>query len=85
MLRLAKRVVKEKMEVRYLENHVNGIKNVLSKSETDKVDITKPKFIKQQERQLREQYGAKVDISIKNQSAKPHLSLNRKDDLRENH
>ncbi|HCY0861689.1 TPA: ParB/RepB/Spo0J family partition protein [Staphylococcus aureus] len=65
MLRLAKRVVKEKWSVRYLENHVNELKNVSSKSETDKVDITKPKFIKQQERQLREQYGAKVDISIK--------------------
>lgn len=55
MLRLAKRVVKEKWSVRYLENHVNELKNVSSKSETDKVDITKPKFIKQQERQLREQ------------------------------
>ncbi|HCD4446566.1 TPA: ParB/RepB/Spo0J family partition protein [Staphylococcus aureus] len=65
MLRLAKRVVKEKWSVRYLENHVNELKNVSSKSETDKVDITKPKFIKQQERQLREQYGTKVDISIK--------------------
>ena len=63
MLRLAKRVVKEKWSVRYLETML--IQNVSSKSETDKVDITKPKFIKQQERQLREQYGAKVDISIK--------------------
>ncbi|HCY8366429.1 TPA: ParB/RepB/Spo0J family partition protein [Staphylococcus aureus] len=63
MLRLAKRVVKEKWSVRYLENHVNELKNVSSKSETDKVDITKPKFIKQQERQLREQYGTKVDIT----------------------
>ncbi len=44
MLRLAKRVVKEKWSVRYLENHVNELKNVSSKSETDKVDITKPKF-----------------------------------------
>ncbi len=47
MLRLAKRVVKkEKWSVRYLENHVNELKNVSSKSETDKVDITKPKFYK---------------------------------------
>ncbi len=41
MLRLAKRVVKEKWSVIYLENHVNELKNVSSKSETDKVDITK--------------------------------------------
>lgn len=79
MLRLAKRVVKEKWSVRYLENHVNELKNVSSKSETDKVDITKPKFIKQQERQLREQYGAKVDISIKKSVGK--ISFEFQDDF----
>ncbi|MBW3840472.1 ParB/RepB/Spo0J family partition protein [Staphylococcus aureus] len=81
MLRLAKRVVKEKWSVRYLENHVNELKNVSSKSETDKVDITKPKFIKQQERQLREQYGAKVDISIKNSVGKISFEFESQDDF----
>ncbi|HEO8795678.1 chromosome partitioning protein ParB [Staphylococcus aureus] len=81
MLRLAKRVVKEKWSVRYLENHVNELKNVSSKSETDKVDITKPKFIKQQERQLREQYGAKVDISIKKSVGKISFEFESQDDL----
>ncbi|HHW9673345.1 TPA: ParB/RepB/Spo0J family partition protein [Staphylococcus aureus] len=81
MLRLAKRVVKEKWSVRYLENHVNELKNVLSKSETDKVDITKPKFIKQQERQLREQYGAKVDISIKKSVGKISFEFESQDDF----
>lgn len=80
MLRLAKRVVKEKWSVRYLENHVNELKNVSSKSETDKVDITKPKFIKQQERQLREQYGAKVDISIKKSVGKISFEFESQDD-----
>ena len=81
MLRLAKRVVKEKWSVRYLENHVNELKNVSSKSETDKVDITKPKFIKQQERQLREQYGAKVDISIKKSVGKISFDFESQDDF----
>ena len=81
MLRLAKRLVKEKWSVRYLENHVNELKNVSSKSETDKVDITKPKFIKQQERQLREQYGAKVDISIKKSVGKISFEFESQDDF----
>lgn len=81
MLRLAKRVVKEKWSVRYLENHVNELKNVSSKSETDKVDITKPKFIKQQERQLREQYGAKVDILIKKSVGKISFEFESQDDF----
>lgn len=81
MLRLAKRVVKERWSVRYLENHVNELKNVSSKSETDKVDITKPKFIKQQERQLREQYGAKVDISIKKSVGKISFEFESQDDF----
>lgn len=81
MLRLAKRVVKEKWSVRYLENHVNELKNVSSKSETDKVDITKPKFIKQQERQLREQYGAKVDISIKKSVGKISFEFESQDEF----
>ncbi|HEJ6715514.1 TPA: ParB/RepB/Spo0J family partition protein [Staphylococcus aureus] len=81
MLRLAKRVVKEKWSVRYLENHVNELKNVSSKLETDKVDITKPKFIKQQERQLREQYGTKVDISIKKSVGKISFEFDSQDDF----
>ncbi|HEI3143581.1 TPA: ParB/RepB/Spo0J family partition protein [Staphylococcus aureus] len=81
MLRLAKRVVKEKWSVRYLENHVNELKNVSSKSEKDKVDITKPKFIKQQERQLREQYGTKVDISIKKSVGKISFEFDSQEDF----
>lgn len=81
MLRLAKRVVKEKWSVRYLENHVNELKNVSSKSETDKVDITEPKFIKQQERQLREQYGTKVDISIKKSVGKISFEFDSQEDF----
>ncbi|HDB5048297.1 TPA: ParB/RepB/Spo0J family partition protein [Staphylococcus aureus] len=81
MLRIAKRVVKEKWSVRYLENHVNELKNVSSKSETDKVDITKPKFIKQQERQLREQYGTKVDISIKKSVGKISFEFDSQEDF----
>ncbi|HDK5184491.1 ParB/RepB/Spo0J family partition protein [Staphylococcus aureus] len=81
MLRLAKRVVKEKWSVRYLENHVNELKNVSSKSETDKVDITKPKFIKKQERQLREQYGTKVDISIKKSVGKISFEFDSQEDF----
>ncbi|HDG7337387.1 TPA: chromosome partitioning protein ParB, partial [Staphylococcus aureus] len=55
--------------------------NVSSKSETDKVDITKPKFIKQQERQLREQYGTKVDISIKKSVGKISFEFDSQEDF----
>ena len=60
----AKQAAQESWSVRYLEEYVNGL---VSKDISRKVDKetkeSKPKMIQQQERFLKKQYGAKVDIS----------------------
>ncbi|MDS3931238.1 ParB/RepB/Spo0J family partition protein [Staphylococcus epidermidis] len=60
----AKQAAQESWSVRYLEEYVNGL---VSKDISWKVDKetkeSKPKMIQQQERFLKKQYGAKVDIS----------------------
>lgn len=60
----AKQATQESWSVRYLEEYVNGL---VSKDISWKVDKetkeSKPKMIQQQERFLKKQYGAKVDIS----------------------
>ncbi|SHD97047.1 ParB/RepB/Spo0J family partition protein [Staphylococcus argenteus] len=81
MLKLARKVVKEKWSVRFLENYINEMKKMTSKLETSNVDVSKPKFIKQQERQLREQYGTKVDISIKESVGKISFEFDSQEDF----
>lgn len=81
MLKLARKVVKEKWSVRFLENYINEMKKMTSKLETSNVDVSKPKFIKQQERQLREQYGTKVDISIKKSVGKISFEFDSQEDF----
>lgn len=60
----AKKAAQESWSVRYLEEYVNGL---VSKDISMKLDKetkgSKPKMIQQQERFLKKQYGAKVDIS----------------------
>ena len=60
----AKQAAQESWSVRDLEEYVNGL---VSKDISRKVDKetkeSKPKMIQQQERFLKKQYGAKVDIS----------------------
>ena len=60
----AKQATQESWSVRYLEEYVNGL---VSKDISMKLDKetkgSKPKMIQQQERFLKKQYGAKVDIS----------------------
>ena len=60
----AKQAAQESWSVRYLEEYVNGL---VSKDISMKLDRetkgSKPKMIQQQERLLKRQYGAKVDIS----------------------
>lgn len=66
MKSIAKQAYQESWSVRTLEQYVNETtedkKSVKDKSPTPK----KPKFIQQQERQLKEQYGSAVTISNKN-------------------
>ncbi|KKD24822.1 ParB/RepB/Spo0J family partition protein [Staphylococcus cohnii] len=66
MKSIAKQAYRESWSVRTLEQYVNenteNKKSIKYKSHTTK----KPKFIQQQERQLKEQYGSAVTISNKN-------------------
>ena len=66
MKSIAKQAYRESWSVRTLEQYVNenteNKKSIKDKSHTTK----KPKFIQQQERQLKEQYGSPVTISNKN-------------------
>ncbi|WP_210128323.1 MULTISPECIES: ParB/RepB/Spo0J family partition protein [unclassified Staphylococcus] len=66
MKSIAKQAYQESWSVRTLEQYVNenteDKKSIKDKSHTTK----KPKFIQQQERQLKEQYGSAVTISNKN-------------------
>lgn len=60
----AKQAAQESWSVRYLEEYVNGLvsKDISWKVDKETKEI-KPKMIQQQERFLKKQYGAKVDIS----------------------
>lgn len=61
---LAKQVQREAWSVRYLEQYLSNNK---TRQQSQKQTDTKkqPKFIQQQERQLKEQYGSNVAISTK--------------------
>ncbi|WP_210127770.1 ParB/RepB/Spo0J family partition protein [Staphylococcus sp. GDX8P114P-2] len=72
MNKMAQQAYEESWSVRYLEDCINSAKN----SKTSKQASTskkKPKFIQQQERQLRDQYGSKVNISTVNK--KGHITF----------
>lgn len=63
--KLAKQAHHEAWSVRYLEQYIGD--NKVQKQSHKQTDVkAKPKFIKQQERQLKEQYGTNVAISTKN-------------------
>ncbi|PNZ09417.1 chromosome partitioning protein ParB [Staphylococcus simiae] len=71
MVKIARRVAKEHWSVRQLEQYINEIKqNNNETKDESKAQYRKPKFIAQQERQLKEQYGTKVDISTTNKVGK---------------
>lgn len=67
MLRIAKQASRESWSVRDLEKYVTTqFEAPKSKADIAQDTVTKPKFIRQQERQLKEQYGANVAITTKN-------------------
>lgn len=70
MINIAKQVVKEGWSVRYLEQYVNQIKGDTEQNKDSNKKSQKPKFIQQQERQLKEQYGSQVSISTTKQVGK---------------
>ncbi|MCG7337877.1 ParB/RepB/Spo0J family partition protein [Staphylococcus sp. ACRSN] len=65
MKQVANQAVKESWSVRHLESYVQDLSVNVMKSEQQQNTIDKPKFIRQQERQLQAQYGAKVEIATK--------------------
>ncbi|MGW7976952.1 ParB/RepB/Spo0J family partition protein [Staphylococcus xylosus] len=66
MQRIANKAYQESWSVRELEQYVTEhYSDKKEKSETQRPS-TKPKFIRQQERQLKEQYGTNVSISTQN-------------------
>lgn len=72
MNKMAQQAYEESWSVRYLEDYINSTKD----SKPPKQSPTskgKPKFIQQQERQLRDQYGSKVNISTVNK--KGHITF----------
>ena len=62
--KLAKRAHREAWSVRYLEQYISDNKSPQENHKQQDTN-TKPKFIKQQERQLKEQYGTNVAITTK--------------------
>lgn len=73
MRQIAKQVSRESWSVRYLEQYVNENYNEKSTKKKTQEVATKPKFIQQQERQLKEQYGSSVSISTHNK--KGHITF----------
>ncbi|MCD8871506.1 ParB/RepB/Spo0J family partition protein [Staphylococcus gallinarum] len=74
MKQIANQAIKESWSVRELESYVQTLTTNNQMAEPTQSDsITKPKFIRQQERQLQEQYGAKVAISTRNR--KGHITF----------
>ncbi|MEB6242603.1 ParB/RepB/Spo0J family partition protein [Staphylococcus gallinarum] len=74
MKQIANQAIKESWSVRELESYVQTLTTNNQMAEPTQNDsITKPKFIRQQERQLQEQYGAKVAISTRNR--KGHITF----------
>lgn len=82
MQQIAKQASREAWSVRELENYVTTHFN----AHKDKVEptqkTTKPKFIRQQERQLKAQYGAKVAISTKNQKGQITFEFKSEDEFK---
>lgn len=81
MIQVGRKAFKESWSVRYLEKYVNNIQEGSQPYPKVTKEPLKPKFIQKQERLLREQYGAKVDISTKNKLVQLRLNLSRKKNL----
>ncbi|WP_426786971.1 ParB/RepB/Spo0J family partition protein [Staphylococcus capitis] len=83
MKKVGKEAVRESWSVRQLEQYVNtylqeGESNAKSKQANNK----KPKFIQQQERLLKEQYGSKVEISTSKNIGKITFEFKSEDEFK---
>ena len=79
--KLAKRVVKEHLTVRQLEQLVNKMNQSKEEIEQPKKEAKKPYYIRESEERLMDKFGTSVSINEKNQKGKIEIEYLSTDDL----
>ncbi|MER2174467.1 MAG: ParB/RepB/Spo0J family partition protein [Carnobacterium sp.] len=79
--KLAKRVVKEHLTVRQLEQLVNKMNQSKEEIEQPKKEVKKPYYIRESEERLMDKFGTSVSINEKNQKGKIEIEYLSTDDL----
>ena len=79
--KLAKRVVKEHLTVRQLEQLVNKMNQTKEEIEQPKKEAKKPYYIRESEERLMDKFGTSVSINEKNQKGKIEIEYLSTDDL----
>ena len=83
MKKVGKEAVRESWSVRQLEQYVNThLKEGESNAKSKQANKKKPKFIQQQERLLKEQYGSKVEISTSKNIGKITFEFKSEDEFK---
>ncbi|MDH9599336.1 ParB/RepB/Spo0J family partition protein [Staphylococcus capitis] len=83
MKKVGKEAVRESWSVRQLEQYVNThLKEGESNAKSKQANKKKPKFIQQQERLLKEQYGSKVEISTSKKIGKITFEFKSEDEFK---
>ena len=83
MKKVGKEAVRESWSVRQLEQYVNThLKEDESNAKSKQANKKKPKFIQQQERLLKEQYGSKVEISTSKNIGKITFEFKSEDEFK---
>lgn len=83
MKKVGKEAVRESWSVRQLEQYVNTyLQEGESKAKSKQANNKKPKFIQQQERLLKEQYGSKVEISTSKNIGKITFEFKSEDEFK---
>ncbi|MBC3087527.1 MAG: ParB/RepB/Spo0J family partition protein [Staphylococcus capitis] len=83
MKKVGKEAVRESWSVRQLEQYVNTyLQDDVSEAKPKQENNKKPKFIQQQERLLKEQYGSKVEISTSKNIGKITFEFKSEDEFK---
>jgi len=83
MKKVGKEAVRESWSVRQLEQYVNTyLQEGESNAKPEQANNKKPKFIQQQERLLKEQYGSKVEISTSKNIGKITFEFKSEDEFK---
>ncbi len=75
IVQVAKKVVKEEMSVRALEEYVKVL-NANGQNKKSKTNSNKPQFLIKHEHQLKEKYGTNIDINKTKKAGKISLEFN---------